>query len=150
MTEHAHHPPANAPVQSHEPVTIHPDCMIGNDTSPRAHAHTVGVNEQNPAQVGTYGPHYPYPDNYVQSHEPVHPQWLPESSAPYIAKAVQRQVSQAGDNHAITIPERIHCILDRMEDANRRMLAIEKQIALYEATLGARHQSGSCVASKPM
>ena len=66
--------------------------------------------------------HHPAANAPVQSHEPVHPQWLPEASAPYIAKAVQAQVAQAADNHAITIPERIDRILAR--------------IALYEAKLG--------------
>ncbi len=80
--------------------------------------------------------HHPAANAPVQSHEPVHPQWLPEASAPYIAKAVQAQVAQAADNHAITIPERIDRILDRLEDANRRMVVIEDRLTLYEGKLG--------------
>ena len=124
MTEHTHHHEKlnTATGTGFEPVTIHPDCMIGNDTSPRAHAYTVGVNEQNPTPVTTYGPHHPYPDNYVQGREPVHPQWLPESSAPYIQQEGPVQVGQACGSLAMTIPFRIDRILDR--------------IALYEAKLG--------------
>ena len=66
--------------------------------------------------------HHPAANAPVQSHEPVHPQWLPKASAPYIQQEGPAQVGQACVNHAMTIPFRIDRILDR--------------IALYEAKLG--------------
>ena len=35
-----------------------------------------------------------------------------------------------------SIPERIDRILDRLEDANRRMVVIEDRLTLYEGKLG--------------
>ena len=61
--------------------------------------------------------HHPAANAPVQSHEPVHPQWLPEASAPYIAKA------QELARQTLNLSERVSRLRDVIE-------SLEKQVGV--------------------